>query len=103
MSDVFSPPTCDLVRVVKVIQETGGSPGSFPNGILKVYKCLPCTVTFSEVEGSNVTITPAVNVDRAIYCGNFRHNYIVLNAFYMVFCINGLYVLDNQAAFLEAL
>jgi len=102
MTDVYGMPTGDMVRVVKVVAETPGNPGSFPLGPKKVYKCLPCVITFDETEGSTCSIVTVTNEDRAIYAGNFRNNYIVENAFYVVFLIGNKYVLDNQAAFLEA-
>lgn len=102
MSDAYSAIKGDMIRLVKVTEEVPGSPGSFPNTTQVVYKCLPCTITFEEVEGAGVTVTPCINTDRAIYCANFRNNYIVLNAYYLAYLIGDLYVLDNQAAFLEA-
>lgn len=99
MSDAYKIIRGDAIRVVKVIEE---NPGSFPLGHRKVYKCLPCKIEFDDTtEGGGVTITPAVDISRAIYCGNIRNNYIVLNAYYMVYRIGDKYVIDNQAAFLE--
>ncbi len=98
MSDTLGLMRGDFIRVVKVIED---EPGSFPLGTRKVYKCLPCKIEFAESEGATVDVTPAVDVDRAIYAGNIRHNYVVLGGFYMVYRVNGLYVLDNQMTFLE--
>lgn len=91
------------IRLVQVIQEEEGNPGSFPNVITPcVYKCMPATVTYESVEGSGVGIQVSTDDDRAIYIANFRQNNPILGAYYLVFRLNnGSYVFDNQMAFLE--
>lgn len=95
--------TANQVRLVKVIQEETGSPGSFPNVVSPcVYKCLPATVSYNKVEGAGVGIVTTQDLDRAIYVANFRKNSPILGAYYLVHQLGpDVYVLDNQMAFLE--
>lgn len=73
---------------------------TFPVGNRKVYKCLVCKVEFDEEEGAGVTVTDG-SEKKAVYCGNVRNNRLVKNAYYYAFRLNGRWVIDNQAAFLE--
>lgn len=95
--------TANSIRLVRVIQEADGTPGSFPNTTTAcVYKCMPVTVTYANVEGALPTITVATDPDRAIYVANFRNNSPVLGQMYLVFRLStGAYVFDNQACFLS--
>ena len=107
--------------IVKVVED---DTGTFPNAFKSTYKCLPCrigisgntnygtvlddgsrdSVTYNSTcrEGLTVSLTVG-NEDRAIMCCNFRNNKIVKDSYYLAYLINGFYVLDNQAAFLENL
>ena len=103
MAGAFTNVTSNQIRLVKVIQETSGNPGSFPNSTTRcVYKCIPAVVTYSPVEGAGVQVTDSTDPDKAIYVANFRNNSPVLGNYYLVFQISpGVYVFDNQMAFLE--
>lgn len=99
----YGPLRAGFIRLVKVVQETDGTPGSFPNTTTPcVYKCMPCTVNAGTAEGQSVNVQVTSDPDKAIYVSNFRNNSPTLNGYYLVFRLpNGTYVFDNQAAFLE--
>lgn len=103
MGAAFTQPTSNQIRLVKVTQEVSGNPGSFPTSPNRqVYKCMPATLKHDKVEGGYVTIVDTVDTDRAIYVANFRNNLPVLGNYYLVFQLSpGVYVFDNQMAFLE--
>ena len=102
MPKAYTQPMSNPYMVVQLTQEETGTPGSFPVSLGRlVYKALPCTVTYDPVEGSIVKIIPTTDLDRAIYVGNFRANNPILGEFYLVLCVApGVYLLDNQMAFL---
>lgn len=91
MSNIIQNP----VILVKVVEDV-----TFPVGNNKVYKCLICKVDFTEEEGAGVSVTVG-NEDKAIFCGNLRNNRLVENGYYFAFRLNGKWIIDNQAAFLE--
>lgn len=95
--------TAKAIRVVQVIQEIEGTPGSFPNQVVPcVYKCMPVTISYSDIEGGSVGISVSKDIDRAIYVANFRNNVPLLGGYYVVFRLdNGKYIFDNQMAFEE--
>ncbi len=97
MSEASGIPYADSRILVKVIQLGD----TFPEGLKKVYACIPCQISFTEEEGETCTVTDG-SIERVIFAGNFRNNYIVKDAYYMAYLIGDQYVLDNQAAFLEA-
>ncbi len=89
------------IRLVQIVQETEGTPGSLPFGAT-VYKCMPVTIEYQDIEGSQVTYSVQNDPDRAIYAVNLRYNGPRLGDLYLVYRLdNGSYVFDNQQAFLE--
>jgi hypothetical protein len=103
MAEAYLPIKAGAIRLVKVTQESSGTPGSFPNVTTPcVYKCMPASINYNNIEGSAVSIVDCTDPDRAIYVGNFRQNTPILGNYYFVYRLpNGKYAFDNQMAFLE--
>lgn len=102
MTGAYQEQTSQQVRLVQVTQETAGTPGSLPSGVC-MYKCMPVSVSsFGNTEGGSAQFSASTDPDRAIYVLNFRNNVPILGEMYLAFMLdNGVYVFDNQAAFLE--
>jgi hypothetical protein len=95
MAEAYLPIKAGAIRLVKVTQESSGTPGSFPNVTTPcVYKCMPASINYNNIEGSAVSIVDCTDPDRA--------NTPILGNYYFVYRLpNGKYAFDNQMAFLE--
>lgn len=98
--DAYSGFDYGMILLVKVVED---HVGSFPLGTKSGYKCLVCTPTGTNVEGSTLTIGLPPNDDRFVIAYNFRENRIPKDTYHLAFKVGTVYLLDNQNVFLEAL
>lgn len=81
-------------RLVKV--ETAGS---FPNGGQRVYKCSVWKPTIS-AGSENATFTAVATPD-LLYAASFRDGILIYKAFYLAIAVDGVWMIDNVATFVE--